>query len=172
MENVELRQAEKNDLIALETMYRDLSQDMCKVGVGIWNEYYPYEDFESEIGNGELYVISIDDEVVVAFSLSDSMEGNKCFNWSQGKALYLSHLGVRLDHRRQGLGTLAVECAMGLARENGCDYVRLSVVDINEPATRLYLNNGFVRVEGINKFYSELLTRELVEYGYERACNN
>lgn len=133
MGNIELRQAEKSDLKALHDMYSDLSYDMAAQGIGIWNEYYPFEDFESDMAKGELYVITMDNEVVVAFSLSQDMEGAGCFRWSEGKALYLSHLGVRIDYRRQGLGSLAVECAIGLAQDEGCEYLRLSVVDINVP---------------------------------------
>lgn len=52
------------------------------------------------------------------------------------------------------------------AKVSGVQYLRLFVVDINEPAARLYAGNGFMKVEGV---YDEVFDDGFVlhEYGYE-----
>lgn len=59
-----------------------------------------------------------------------------------------------------------VEKAKEIAKSKGFDYLRLFVVDINIPAIRLYVKNGFIKAEGI---YDEVFDDGFVlhEYGYE-----
>lgn len=38
-----------------------------------------------------------------------------------------------------------------LAKKKGTKYLRLLVVETNEPTIKLYLKNGFKQVNGINK---------------------
>ena len=56
--------------------------------------------------------------------------------------------------------------AIALAKDKGTKYLRLFVVDINEPAINLYIKNGFKRVDGI---YDEIIDDDLVlhEFGFE-----
>ena len=57
--------------------------------------------------------------------------------------------------------------AIAIARYKGAKYLRLFVVDINQPAINLYIKNGFKRAEGI---YDEIIDHNLTlhEYGFER----
>ena len=59
-----------------------------------------------------------------------------------------------------------VEKAKKIAKSKGFDYLRLFVVDINIPAIKLYVKNGFIKAEGI---YDEVFDDGFVlhEYGYE-----
>ena len=52
------------------------------------------------------------------------------------------------------------------AKSFGMEYLRLFVADINKPAIRLYVKNGFQKAEGI---YEEVFEDGFVlrEYGYE-----
>lgn len=56
--------------------------------------------------------------------------------------------------------------AKEVAKVLGAEYLRLFVVDINEPAIKLYIKNGFVKANGI---YEEVFDDDFVlhEYGYE-----
>jgi ribosomal protein S18 acetylase RimI-like enzyme len=56
--------------------------------------------------------------------------------------------------------------AREVAKTLGAEYLRLFVVDINEPAIRLYTKNGFTKAMGV---YDEVIDDDLVlhEYGYE-----
>lgn len=53
-----------------------------------------------------------------------------------------------------------------IAKSFGMEYLRLFVADINKPAIRLYVKNGFQKAEGI---YEEVFEDGFVlcEYGYE-----
>jgi ribosomal protein S18 acetylase RimI-like enzyme len=63
----------------------------------------------------------------------------------------------------------ALRCKkQGLAKEKSAEYLRLFVVDRNEPAIRLYRKNGWNLAGGI---YEEVIDEGLVlrEYGFETA---
>ena len=59
-----------------------------------------------------------------------------------------------------------IDKAKRIAKTLGAEYLRLFVVDINEPAIQLYTKNDFVKVDGV---YEETFDDgfELHEYGYE-----
>ena len=56
--------------------------------------------------------------------------------------------------------------AAELALQKNAEYLRLFVVDINEPAVNLYRENGFAQVEGIyEEKFDDFVLRE---YGFEK----
>lgn len=59
-----------------------------------------------------------------------------------------------------------VDKAKQISKYLGAEYLRLFVVNINEPAIHLYLKNGFKKVKGIyeEKFDDGFVLRE---FGYE-----
>ena len=65
-----------------------------------------------------------------------------------------------------GIGSSMITKAKEIARTLGAEYLRLFVVDINEPAIRLYEKNYFFKVKGI---YNEVFDDGFVlhEFGYE-----
>lgn len=81
--------------------------------------------------------------------------------------MYIDRLGVNVDYLKQGIGGIMLEKAVELAKENGVEYLRLFIVDINQAAINLYIKNGFKRAEGI---YDEIIDDNLTlhEYGFER----
>jgi ribosomal protein S18 acetylase RimI-like enzyme len=89
-------------------------------------------------------------------------------NWkyNAGKALYIDRLGVNVNYSRKGIGSYMLTKAREKAKNLGAEYLRLFVVDINEPAICLYTKNGFTKASGV---YDEVIDEELVlhEYGYE-----
>ena len=87
---------------------------------------------------------------------------------NQDRALYLDRLGVNGNYARMGIGSFMLEKAKETAKNLGAEYLRLFVVDINEPAIRLYIKNGFIRGNGV---YDEVIDDDLIlhEYGFEAA---
>ena len=56
--------------------------------------------------------------------------------------------------------------AAELALQKNAEYLRLFVVDINEPAVNLYRENGFAQAEGIyEEKFDDFVLRE---YGFEK----
>lgn len=166
--NMEFRLADKKDLPQLKSMYKKIIDQMNKNNIEIWDDVYPCELFEKDIEAHSLYVLLDQETIVAAFVLSESNDGEKAMTWANKheKAFYIDRFGVSVDYLRKGIGSQMLKKAIDIALVKGAKYLRLFVVDINQPAIHLYIKNGFKRVEGI---YEEAIddTLTLYEYGFE-----
>jgi ribosomal protein S18 acetylase RimI-like enzyme len=165
--NMDLRLAEKNDLSQLKRMYEKIIDNMNENNIHIWDEVYPYEFFQDDIENKRLYILTEDNNIVAAFVLCESNDGEDYLKWenAKAKALYIDHFGVNVKYLKQGIGKLMLKNAMELAKQKNVKYLRLFVVDINKPAINLYLKNGFKQIDGI---YEERIEDSVLhEYGFE-----
>ena len=165
---MEFRLAEAFELEEIKAMFSDLVMVMKQNGVDIWDEVYPVEFFKDDIAARRLYILKDSAGIACAFVLCGHNQGEGEVDWDDpgAKALYIDRLGVAPERSRQGIGGLALEKAKEEAAARGCVYLRLFVVDINEPAIRLYEKSGFKRADGI---YQEIIDQDLTlnEYGYE-----
>ena len=165
---MDFRLAVMNDLPQLKAVYGKIIEAMDINGIQIWDEVYPCEFFRSDIENECLYVLVEDNEIASAFALCNANAGEAYVAWenAQAKVVYLDRFGVNVNFSRKGIGSLMLTKAIILAREKGAAYVRLFVVDVNEPAINLYRKNGFKKVEG---FYDEIVApgQILHEFGFE-----
>ena len=165
---MDFRLAVMQDLAQIQAVYKDIIEKMNREQIQIWDDIYPCELFDEDIRNNRLYVLLDNDVVVSAFVLCDTNSGEKSVEWqdNQCKALYLDRLGVNVNYSRMGIGSLMLERAKEISKELGADYLRLFVVDINEPAIQLYIKNGFMRGNGV---FDEVIDNDLVlhEYGFE-----
>jgi len=157
-----------NDLPKLKAVYKDIIQNMDNHHIQIWDAVYPCAFFDDDIRNNRLYILLDNKEIISSFSLLDANSGEKSVEWqdNQHKAIYLDRFGVNVNYLRMGIGSLMLEKAKEIAKNLGARYLRLFVVDINEPAIHLYVKNGFIRAKGI---YDERIDDDLVlhEYGFE-----
>lgn len=167
---MEFRLAVMEDLPQLKAVYQAIIQNMNRTGIPIWDDIYPCEFFAEDIKNNRLYALLNEKEILAAFALCESNKGEKAVEWKddQGRALYIDRLGVNVDYAGQGIGSLLLEKAKEAAGKSGADYLRLFVVDINQPAIRLYEKCGFWKAKGV---YEEVIDEELSfrEYGFETA---
>lgn len=164
---MDFRLAEESDLPQLKTMYQKIIDNMNKNGIRIWDEIYPCEFFQADIEDKTLYLLLEENEIVAAFVLCESNNGEDHLKWKSinGKALYIDRLGVNVNYLRQGIGGVMLKNAMKLAKRKDAESLRLFVVDINKPAINLYLKNGFKRVDGIHEEkFDDFVLRE---YGFE-----
>ena len=163
------RLASVNDLCAIKTIYESIVENMNQNNKHIWNEYYPFECFEGDINSQRLYVLEENSDIVAACALCDSNEAENAMEWEnkEAKALYIDRLGVNVNYQGKGYGSLLIKNAIEVARNNRFEYLRLFVVDINQPAICLYEKNGFKRLDGI---YEEKINENvtLKEYAYEK----
>lgn len=162
------RLAKLQDLPQLKTVYRDIIKDMNNHQIQIWDDIYPCEFFEQDIISKRLYLLLNNDDIVSAFAVCNANAGEQSLIWknNNAKALYLDRLGVNVNYTRKGIGSFMLTKAQEAARALDADYLRLFVVDINEPAIQLYTKNGFSRADGI---YNEIIEKDFIlqEYGYE-----
>ncbi len=85
-------------------------------------------------------------EIVASVNISYSL-----FYWE------VAMVATHPDYRRQGLARQLVTAAINHAKELGAKLCVLEVLDINEPAYKLYRNLGFVHYDS--------LTRQKLEFG-------
>ena len=164
---MDLRLAEKSDLLQLKTMYEKIIDNMYKNNIRIWDEIYPCEFFQADIENKSLYILTEQNDIAASFVLCESSDGEDYLKWKnvKEKALYIDRFGVNVNYLRQGIGGLMLKNAIELAKQKEAKYLRLFVVNINKPAINLYLKNGFKRVDGI---YEERIDDFVLrEYGFE-----
>jgi len=164
-----IRLANKQDLPELKKMFNHIVAKMNDDGINIWNEYYPFEEFEGDIENNRLYLLVDENDICATFGLFDSTCGEDLFKWedNQEKAIYIGRLGVNVNFLRKGIGTKAIDEARKLVKQKNGKYLRLTVGEENVPAINLYLKNGFNKVDGLFSEYSETLDKTIHEIGFE-----
>lgn len=162
------RIADTEDLPRLKEVCRDIVKDMDSRGICIWDEIYPCEFLQEDILKGRLYLLEENGVLLSAFALCGEHDGETKVGWkdSSAKAIYLDRLGVHPGCGRRGIGSRMLKEAKDLTKQAGARYLRLFVVDSNEPAISLYQKNGFETADGI---YEEVIDDDLVlrEYGME-----
>lgn len=167
---MDFRLAIMQDLPHIKSVYKNIIKRMNNEQIQIWDDIYPCEFFDEDIKNNRLYVLLDNNDIVSAFVLCDTNSGEKSVKWQkdQCRVLYLDRLGVNINYSRKGIGSLMLKKAKETAKNLGAEYLRLFVVDINEPAIQLYIKNGFTRVTGV---YDEVIDDDLIlyEYGFEVA---
>lgn len=166
-----LRLAAADDLTAIKEMYTMLICKMNQEGIEIWDDIYPCNFFTEDIANNRLYILSNENNIVGAFALCDSNDGQNHVTWEKdnAKAVYLDRLGVNPNFKHQGIATQLLNDASKIAIQNGAEYLRLFVINTNTPAMNLYEKNGFKKADGT---YVEVIDKTLsfVEYGFEKKC--
>lgn len=163
-----VRLAQEVDLPCVQSLYRELVEKMYQNGLKIWDEIYPCQFVKEDIENKRLYVLEEGGKLFAAFALCSDNPGAKHMKWEQteAKALYLDRLGVCPRVQGKGWGSYALKQVAVLAEEKGAEYLRLFVVDCNEPAIRLYRKNQWKQAEGA---YIEIIddALSLRELGFE-----
>lgn len=165
---MEFRLAQKADLQQLQSVYREIVQNMNRQGLTIWDDIYPCEFLGADIEAQRLFILTDQETIVAAFALCRESAGANALYWkTEGtQPLYLDRLGVNIHYTRQGIGSRMLAYAQNVARIWGADCLRLFVVDSNLAARRLYEKSGLVQATGV---YEEAIDSicTLREYGYE-----
>ena len=132
---------------------RLLPQEFYKCA-NIWNvsqQKCLFKQFERELlaGNRITYICQINGELIGEISLVFEM--NDSDYTVKGQRIYVSHLVVKPEYRRKGIGRTLVHFIMAKAMKMG--YTEMSIgVDLNNyPALKLYIECGFDKVIYIGK---------------------
>ena len=151
-------------------MFQKIITQMYNNSIKIWNEFYPYEEFEGDIIRNNLYLLTSKEVIVAVFGLYDSITGYEAFEWKDKKAnaLYLGRLGVNTNFLRKGIGSLILDHTQNIAIKKDKTFIRLLVIDENTPAIKLYKKNGFIKVPGTYCEFSEASNKNIVELGFEK----
>lgn len=146
-----IRLASIDDLGSLNELFQMVIENMEKVKhIIIWNNVYPFCEFENDIEKGEMYVIENNKQVIGSFVLSsfDDLEYHKiAWTLKNGKCFYINRLAISPMEQRKGYAKEAMKFIIEYALNNKYDFVRLTVHEDNKYAIGLYEKFGFVRVE-------------------------
>jgi len=72
------------------------------------------------------------------------------------KTCYIDDIRVKADHKGMGVGQALLEVSMDWAMDNGLKAMMLETQDVNAPACKFYLKNGF-EIGGIDKYMYKYL---------------
>ena len=92
---------------------------------------------------GVCYVYELEDEIV-GFILADVFDDRS----------EIIDVSVALLYRNRKIGDLLVKKIIDISSSKGCDNITLEVKTNNEPAIKLYKNNGFKIISVRKKYYS------------------
>ena len=163
-----LQLATQNDLPLIKEIYKGVVDKMIADGIEMWNNDYPESALITDINDGELYLLKEGGKLLGAFALNTIALGEKHVKCEKDDAqvIYLKRMAVNATMQGKGIARLLIHYAKEEARSNGCEYLRLFVVDYNEPAINLYRSENFLQAEGL---YEDNLTEELrfIELGLE-----
>ena len=95
-------------------------------------------------GNRITYVYNEDDEFIGEISLV--FDTNDLDYTMDGRRIYVSHLIIKTEKRRNGIGKRLVEYATDKAKEMGYSEMSIGVDLDNYPALKLYADSGFDKI--------------------------
>lgn len=145
------RPARAADLPALRVLYNGIIEAMdASPWHAQWRkDGYPTDaDLAAATAAGELHVAVRGCKIVAALVLNNRCNpGYQEVAWgvdcAAEQVLCIHTLGVDPACQRQGVAAAMVQYAVGLARERGCQCLRLDVIDTNRPADLFYTRQGF-----------------------------
>ena len=158
--NMDLQLATQDDLLQIKEVYKDIVNKMTNDGIVMWNEEYPESALIDDVNDGELYLLKEGSELLGAFALNTIALGEKHVKWQDNaaKTIYLKRMAVNAIMQGKGVARLLIQYAKDEARSKGYEYLRLFVVDYNEPAINLYRSENFIQADGV---YEDNLTENL-----------
>ncbi len=98
----------------------------------------------SNIKNGYPHFVALDGDRIVGWCDIIPMKGVDFSHCG------LMGMGLLVDYRRQGIGTVMLDTTIQAAKEYGLERVELEVYTSNTPAIRLYEKRGFIP-EGVKR---------------------
>lgn len=144
-----IRLANNSDLDQLNIMFKDVIKDMKQKNINMWNDVYPFCEFEHDIANKEMYVIEDNNEIIGSFVLSNFDDPDyKLINWNYNENwISLNRLAILPCMQGKGYAKEAMKYIEKEAVNRNCDAIRLTVYEQNVNAIGLYEKFNFKRVK-------------------------
>ena len=109
------------------------------------------ESLKDYLDRREMRLMIIDGKIAAAAALGGNLDCGENIRWISGasecESASVNLVAVHPNFGRRGLAKQMVSHLMTIARERGLRALRLDVVDINEPAKRLYTSLGFQYID-------------------------
>ena len=146
MAQINMRQATKEDMQAVYSLFREATEDMIAKGIDQWDELYPTPaHLDDDLAKGELYVGELEGRVVCAVALNsvcDPQYQNAAWQGS-GPFIIAHRLCVSPGAQGQGVGRALMSDVENWAQERGYCQVRLDSFAPNLQAQRMYQRLGY-----------------------------
>ena len=144
-----IRLANKSDLEQLNVLFKEVIIDMKKKKINMWNDVYPFCEFEYDISKKRMYVIEHNDEIIGSFVLCDADDSDyNLINWKYNeKWISLSRFAIIPEQQGNGYAKEAIKYIEKEVIKQNYKVIRLTVYEKNKYAIGLYEKLGFDRVE-------------------------
>jgi Acetyltransferases len=165
-----IRLAALEDLQSINNLYQKVIKDLHNVKkVDIWNEFYPFCEFESDIKNKDMYLLEINNEIVGSFAII-KVDNPDCHNiawkYPNDKFIYLERVAINPDFQGKGYSKTIMDYVINYGINNNYEVIRLTVHKDNKNAALLYKKYDFIKVE--DNFYT---IEDKIFYCYERRLD-
>ncbi|RAP54604.1 MAG: hypothetical protein BZ137_01335 [Methanosphaera sp. rholeuAM130] len=154
---LKIRKANKNDIDTVTNLYEELINAIKD------NEYTPQWDYGvypkdetiiKAIEQEELYVGVIGSEIVSSIVINHKANaGYDQVKWKTDddyENIYVVHLvAVKNGHGNKGIAKKMLSYVFDLAKENSIKSIRLSIIENNLPAEKVYKKLGFEYIDTI-----------------------
>ncbi|WP_435064779.1 GNAT family N-acetyltransferase [Halobaculum sp. EA56] len=143
---MELVEATAADLDALVERWYDLATAMAEHSelnelAYADVEAVPDDGFRAHLADDEVtdYLVVHDGETIGFLTLREGRHPSR----THSRYLRIVNVAIDEEHRGRGHGTAVVDRVKGLARERGCDHLKVACEWENEGARRFYRDAGF-----------------------------
>ena len=151
MSNFEIKKCTDKDIEAVGAFYEETVRVMKETDTNypLWQSDYPCTQSVKEAAAlGEQYFCALDGKICGAFIINEDPRGAyEKGDWKAdlnlGEYLVIHTLAVDQSMKGCGIGSRMVQFCIDYAKAGGYKSVRVDVVPINVPASRLYEKHGF-----------------------------
>ncbi len=140
-----IRQAEKEDLNAIDALSARSIEAMHAEGIDQWDLSYPRRrHFETDIERGALYVHTAAGRIngVMAVQEEDE-EAYRVIGWQRQKSLIIHRFIVDPSLKRRGVGSALLLYAIKLGQARGRASIKIDTYPANNPMRRLLAHHQF-----------------------------
>lgn len=145
-----IRIAKLNDLDEINLIYIDVIKNLNEKNIYMWDNEYPFCEFQNDINKFEMYVIEKNNKIIGAFSICkyDDPEYN-VIDWkNKDKSfVYINRLAISLLEQGRGYAKLGIKYIEDYATKNRFESIRITVNEKNIPAIFLYEKLGYKKVK-------------------------
>ena len=164
------RKADSSDISAIENIYEG-THDAEEAGLTTtsWQRgvYPTVQTAEDSLARGDMYVAELNGKVVAAAIINKKQvdvysNGDWEYEAPDDKVCVLHTLAVDPDTRGHGLGPAFVRFYEQLAKDQGCEVLRLDTIATNAAARKMYAKLGYREVGVVPTVFNGLQNIDLV----------
>ena len=143
---MQIRKANQEDIREIMSMIKVTVKLMEKNQNDQWSSEYPHEeDFQTDLHKGDLFVATLQENVVGCITIDQEEPDEYSFvKWRKEGEAYLFHrLAVDPDIRGEGIASKLITFAESLAIKNHVFYMKVDTYSLNQQAQQLFEKLGY-----------------------------